>query len=149
MAEATRGGGLVEPAAAAELTDRRFLLRCYGMPYRKYKATFHASAPHRRRPSSPRRPRRTPGAGVPPRPPARGGARSGQAPLQGGTDCKGDSIRISNSVTEPDVAERIHKFYEEAAIPAESFARAVAFAMSQPEDVDVNEILFRPTRQEL
>ena len=23
------------------------------------------------------------------------------------------------------------------------------FAMSQPEDVDVNEILFRPTRQEL
>jgi NADP-dependent 3-hydroxy acid dehydrogenase YdfG len=25
----------------------------------------------------------------------------------------------------------------------------VAFAMSQPEDVDVNEILFRPTRQEL
>jgi NADP-dependent 3-hydroxy acid dehydrogenase YdfG len=29
------------------------------------------------------------------------------------------------------------------------FARAVAFAISQPEDVDVNEILFRPTRQEL
>jgi NADP-dependent 3-hydroxy acid dehydrogenase YdfG len=28
-------------------------------------------------------------------------------------------------------------------------ARAVAFAISQPEDVDVNEILFRPTRQEL
>jgi len=25
----------------------------------------------------------------------------------------------------------------------------VAFAMSQPEDVDINEILFRPTRQEL
>jgi NADP-dependent 3-hydroxy acid dehydrogenase YdfG len=41
------------------------------------------------------------------------------------------------------------KFYEQAAIPADSFARAVAFAMSQPEDVDVNEILFRPTRQEL
>ena len=35
------------------------------------------------------------------------------------------------------------------AIPADSFARAVAFAMSQPEDVDINEILFRPTRQEL
>ncbi|MGH9342470.1 MAG: oxidoreductase, partial [Terriglobia bacterium] len=26
---------------------------------------------------------------------------------------------------------------------------AVAFAISQPEDVDVNEILFRPTHQEL
>src|SRR5262249_51153330 len=27
-------------------------------------------------------------------------------------------------------------------------SRAVAFAMTQPEDVDVNEILYRPTRQE-
>ena len=43
----------------------------------------------------------------------------------------------------------IQEFYEEIAIPADSFARAVAFAMSQPEDVDINEILFRPTRQEL
>jgi len=31
----------------------------------------------------------------------------------------------------------------------DSFARAVAFAISQPNDVDINEILFRPTRQEL
>jgi NADP-dependent 3-hydroxy acid dehydrogenase YdfG len=35
------------------------------------------------------------------------------------------------------------------AVPTDSFARAVAFAMSQPEDVDINEILYRPTRQEL
>ena len=35
------------------------------------------------------------------------------------------------------------------AIPAESFARVVAFAISQPEEVDINETLFRPTRQEL
>ena len=49
----------------------------------------------------------------------------------------------------PHAAERIRKFYAEIAIPADSFARAVAFAISQPEDVDVNEILFRPTRQEL
>lgn len=59
------------------------------------------------------------------------------------------ATELPNSVTEPDIAESIHKFYEEIAIPAESFARAVAFAMSQPEEVDVNEILFRPTRQEL
>ena len=32
---------------------------------------------------------------------------------------------------------------------ADSFARAVAFAISQPEEVDINEILYRPTRQEL
>ena len=31
----------------------------------------------------------------------------------------------------------------------DSFARAVAFAMGQPDEVDVNEILFRSTRQEL
>ena len=59
------------------------------------------------------------------------------------------ATELPDSVTEPDIAESIRKFYEEIAIPAESFARAVAFAMSQPEDVDVNEILFRPTRQEL
>lgn len=29
----------------------------------------------------------------------------------------------------------------------ESFARAVAFAIEQPDDMDVNKILFRPTRQ--
>ena len=59
------------------------------------------------------------------------------------------ATELPNSVTEPDVAENIQRFYEEMAIPADSFARAVAFAMSQPEEVDVNEILFRPTRQEL
>jgi len=59
------------------------------------------------------------------------------------------ATELPNSISEPDVAEGFHKFYEEFAIPADSFARAVAFAISQPEDVDVNEILFRPTRQEL
>jgi NADP-dependent 3-hydroxy acid dehydrogenase YdfG len=59
------------------------------------------------------------------------------------------ATELPDSITERDVSEGIHKFYEQFAIPADSFARAVAFAMSQPEDVDVNEILFRPTRQEL
>jgi NADP-dependent 3-hydroxy acid dehydrogenase YdfG len=54
---------------------------------------------------------------------------------------------LPDSVTEPDVAENVRKVYENA-IPADSFASMVIFAMSQPEDVDVNEILFRPTRQE-
>jgi len=56
---------------------------------------------------------------------------------------------LPQSVTEADVAKGIQDFYESYAIPAESFARVVAFAISQPEDVDVNEILFRPTAQEL
>ena len=54
---------------------------------------------------------------------------------------------LPNSVTEPDIAANIRKMYE-IAIPAESFARAVSFAMSQPDDMDINEILYRPTRQE-
>ncbi len=55
------------------------------------------------------------------------------------------ATELPDSVTEPDMAERIRTFYESAAIPAESFARAVAFAMGQPDDVDVKEILFPPT----
>ncbi len=59
------------------------------------------------------------------------------------------ATELPDSITEPDVSERIHKFYATVAIPAESFARVVAFAISQPDEVDINEILFRPTRQEL
>jgi NADP-dependent 3-hydroxy acid dehydrogenase YdfG len=59
------------------------------------------------------------------------------------------ATELPNSVTEPDVADRIRQYYSEIAIPAQSFAQAVAFATSQPEEVDVNEILFRPTRQML
>ncbi len=56
---------------------------------------------------------------------------------------------LPNSVNDPETAERIQKFYADVAIPADSFARAVAFAIEQPDDVDINEILFRPTKQEL
>jgi NADP-dependent 3-hydroxy acid dehydrogenase YdfG len=59
------------------------------------------------------------------------------------------ATELPNSITETDVAGFIQNFYEEYAIPADSFARAVVFAMSQPEEVDINEILFRPTRLEL
>ncbi|HUR95607.1 MAG TPA: SDR family oxidoreductase [Gemmatimonadales bacterium] len=55
---------------------------------------------------------------------------------------------LPNSASEPDVAANLQRMYADLAIPADAFARAVAFAMSQPDDVDVNEILFRPTRQE-
>jgi NADP-dependent 3-hydroxy acid dehydrogenase YdfG len=57
------------------------------------------------------------------------------------------ATELPDSITEPDIADNMRKAYE-GAIPAESFASMVAFAMSQPDDVDVNEILFRPTHQE-
>lgn len=43
----------------------------------------------------------------------------------------------------------MENFYANNEIPASSFARCVEFAISQPEEVDINEIIFRPTRQEV
>lgn len=54
---------------------------------------------------------------------------------------------LPESITEPDIADNIRKFYEIAISPT-AFARAVAYAIGQPDDVDINEILFRPTQQE-
>src|SRR5262249_35958826 len=48
-----------------------------------------------------------------------------------------------------DWMEQVTDEQYQAGIPADSFPRTVAFGMSQPEEVDVNEILCRPTRQEL
>jgi len=59
------------------------------------------------------------------------------------------ATELPSSITEADVAHGIGQYYEQYAISPNSFAGAVAFAIGQPEDVDVNEILFRPTRQEL
>ena len=59
------------------------------------------------------------------------------------------ATELPDSITDPEMSTDIHKFYQRYAISADSFARAVIFALSQPPDVDVNEILFRPTRQEL
>jgi NADP-dependent 3-hydroxy acid dehydrogenase YdfG len=56
---------------------------------------------------------------------------------------------LVESITEPDVRESVRQMTSETALPAESFARVVAFVISQPEAMDVNEVLFRPTRQEL
>jgi NADP-dependent 3-hydroxy acid dehydrogenase YdfG len=58
------------------------------------------------------------------------------------------ATELPDSVSDPEAAARIEKFYADVAIPASSFARAVKFAIEQPEDVDINEILFRPTRQD-
>ncbi|MDR6714908.1 NADP-dependent 3-hydroxy acid dehydrogenase YdfG [Pseudomonas hunanensis] len=44
-------------------------------------------------------------------------------------------------------AQAVAEFYKHA-IPAESVARAIAFAIEQPADVDINEIVLRPTSQD-
>jgi NADP-dependent 3-hydroxy acid dehydrogenase YdfG len=55
---------------------------------------------------------------------------------------------LPNSISEADVAAGTKQFYAAQAIPADSFARCVVFAMEQPQEVDINEILYRPTVQE-
>jgi NADP-dependent 3-hydroxy acid dehydrogenase YdfG len=46
-----------------------------------------------------------------------------------------------------DSAKAVGQFYQQA-IPADSVARAIAYAIEQPSDVDLNEIVIRPTMQE-
>lgn len=68
------------------------------------------------------------------------------------------SIRVttvSPGVVESELAESISdtgareamRTYRADTIPGDAIARAVSFALAQPADVDVNEIIVRPTRQ--
>ena len=52
-------------------------------------------------------------------------------------------LKHSTSGTAQDT---VLEFYKQA-IPAASVARAIAFAIEQPDDVDINEIVIRPTKQ--
>jgi NADP-dependent 3-hydroxy acid dehydrogenase YdfG len=62
---------------------------------------------------------------------------------------------VSPGVTESELAESITdndtrqlmKAYRRDAIPASAIARAIAYAIEQPADVDVNELVVRPTAQ--
>jgi NADP-dependent 3-hydroxy acid dehydrogenase YdfG len=51
---------------------------------------------------------------------------------------------LAETITHPETAAFIAE-YRKKAIPAEAVARAVRFAIEQPREVDVNEILVRPT----
>jgi NADP-dependent 3-hydroxy acid dehydrogenase YdfG len=52
-------------------------------------------------------------------------------------------------ISEKDVQQANQDYVAQVGVPAETFARLVAFAINEPEDVGINEILFRPTAQEL
>jgi NADP-dependent 3-hydroxy acid dehydrogenase YdfG len=53
---------------------------------------------------------------------------------------------LAETISNPDVKKRIED-YRKMAIPAEAIASAMAYAIGQPGNVDVNEILIRPTAQ--
>ena len=70
----------------------------------------------------------------------------------------GDTIRVTSiepgavesdlkHTTSGTAKDTVMDFYKQA-IPAASIARAIAFAIEQPDDVDINEIVIRPTKQE-
>ncbi|MDX3924727.1 MAG: SDR family oxidoreductase [Shinella sp.] len=56
------------------------------------------------------------------------------------------ATELIDTISDADVAAGMKQVYD-AAIPASSFARIVEFAISQPDDIDINEVLFRPTSQ--
>jgi len=56
---------------------------------------------------------------------------------------------LLEQITDADVRKANEEYVGEVGISPDSFARVVAFAISQPEDMDINEIIFRPTAQEL
>ena len=50
--------------------------------------------------------------------------------------------------SDPDAAAGVRAFYDANQIPAESVARAIAYAIEQSPEVDINEIVLRPTVQD-
>jgi NADP-dependent 3-hydroxy acid dehydrogenase YdfG len=55
---------------------------------------------------------------------------------------------LKEGSTDPEAQGMVREFYRANQIPADSVARAVAYAIEQPIEVDVNEIVLRPTAQE-
>ncbi|MEX2515317.1 MAG: SDR family oxidoreductase [Gammaproteobacteria bacterium] len=54
---------------------------------------------------------------------------------------------LLDHITDAQAADQMRKIFE-VAINADAIARAIVYAIEQPDDVDVNEIVVRPTQQE-
>jgi len=71
----------------------------------------------------------------------------------------GDKLRVTiispgfvrtdfvDAVTDPELRAQLAESREKFAIGPDAIARAIAFAIEQPADIDVNEIVIRPTAQ--
>ena len=73
--------------------------------------------------------------------------------LVGGRRCRRGRGRgavateLTDHITHADTKAGAEKLYEQTAIPAEEIAAVIAFAVSRPRSVSLNEILIRPTVQ--
>jgi len=57
------------------------------------------------------------------------------------------NTNFAEGVTNPEVKTQLENARDKFALPPEAIARAIVFAIEQPADVDVNEIIVRPTAQ--
>jgi NADP-dependent 3-hydroxy acid dehydrogenase YdfG len=56
---------------------------------------------------------------------------------------------LLDHISEKDIQQANQDYVGKVGVTPDAFARIIAFAISQPEEVDINEVLFRPTSQEL
>jgi NADP-dependent 3-hydroxy acid dehydrogenase YdfG len=54
---------------------------------------------------------------------------------------------FADDATNPEVKAQIAESKDRFAMPPEAIARAIAFAIEQPADIDVGEVVVRPTAQ--
>ena len=59
------------------------------------------------------------------------------------------ATELTDHITEKEIGAGMRDFYKAHAVGPDSFARIVEFALSQPDEVDINEILYRPTSQQV
>ena len=54
---------------------------------------------------------------------------------------------LTSTISDPAMKREVDEVFRKDMLPADAIARAIAFAIGQPGDVDVNELLVRPTAQ--
>jgi NADP-dependent 3-hydroxy acid dehydrogenase YdfG len=55
---------------------------------------------------------------------------------------------LQNGISDPSSAQFVKELYDKVAIPADSVARAVLYAIEQPDGVEIDEVVLRPTAQD-
>ena len=54
---------------------------------------------------------------------------------------------LTSTISDPAMKREVDEVFRKDMLPADAIARAIAFAIGQPADVDVNELVVRPTAQ--
>ncbi len=54
---------------------------------------------------------------------------------------------LTSTISDPAMKREVDEVFRKDLLPADAIARAIAFAIGQPADVDVNELVVRPTAQ--